>query len=39
MLINLFYEINRPSLTKEIRETGMLRVFKCFSKIYKRDER
>ena len=31
--------MNKPSSTKEIRETGMLRDFKCFSRIYRRGER
>ena len=31
--------MNNPSSTKEIRETGMLRDFKRFSRIYRRGER
>ena len=39
MPIDLFCEMNKPSSTKEIRETGMLRDFKRFSRIYRRGER
>jgi len=39
MAMDLFCEINKPSLTKEIRETGMLREFRHFSRIYRRGER
>ena len=39
MSIDLFCEMNKPSSIKEIRETGMLRVFKHFSRINRRDER
>ena len=37
--MDLFCEMNKLSSTKEIRETGMLREFRRFSKIYRRDER
>jgi len=39
MAMNLFCEMNKLSLTKEIRETGMLREFRRFSRIYRRGER
>jgi len=39
MAMDLFCEMNKSSLTKEIRETGMLREFRCFSRIYRRGER
>jgi len=39
MAMDLFCEMNKLSLTKEIRETGMLREFRHFSRIYRRDER
>ena len=29
----------RPSSTKDMRETGMLRIFRQFSRMYKRGER
>jgi len=37
--MDLFCEINKPSSTKEIRETRMLREFRRFSRIYRRGER
>ena len=39
MAMDLFYEMNKPSSTKEMRETGMLRDFRHFSRIYRRGER
>jgi len=39
MAMDLFCEMNKPSSTKEIRETGMLREFRRFSRIYRRGER
>ena len=39
MAMDLFCEMNKPSSTKEIRETGMLREFRHFSRIYRRGER
>jgi len=39
MVMDLFCEMNKLSSTKEIRETGMLRDFRCFSRIYRRGER
>jgi len=39
MAMYLFCEMNKLSLTKEIRETGMLREFRRFSRIYRRGER
>ena len=38
MSIDLFWEIIRPSSMKEMIETGMLRFFRHFSKIYKKGE-
>ena len=37
--MDLFCEMNKLSSTKEIRETGMLREFRHFSRIYRRGER
>jgi len=39
MAMDLFCKMNKLSLTKEIRETGMLREFRHFSRIYRRGER
>jgi len=39
MSIDLFWEIIRPLSMKEMIETGMLRFCRCFSKIYKKEER
>ena len=39
MSIDLFCKMNKLSSIKEIRETGMLRDFRCFSRIYRRGER
>jgi len=36
---NLFWETKSPSSTKEMIDTGILRLFRCFSKIYKKGER
>jgi len=35
----LFWEIKSPSSTKEMIETGILRFFRCFSKINRKGER
>ena len=37
--MDLFWEMKRPSSTKDKRETVMFRVFNHFSKIYIREER
>ena len=39
MSMDLFWEMKRPSSTKDKREIGMFRVFNHFSKIYRRGER
>ena len=36
---DLFWEIKSPSSTKEMIETGILRFFRCFSKINRKGER
>ena len=39
MTIDLFCDIIRPSSTKEMKETGIFRFLRHFSRIYKNGER
>jgi len=39
MSIDLFCAIMRPSSTNERIKTGILRILRCFSRIYKKGER
>jgi len=39
MSIDLFSEIIRPLSMKRMIEMGMLRFFRCFSKIYRKEEK
>ena len=37
--MELFWETNNPSSTKEIKEIGIFRFFRCFSREWKTEER